>query len=323
MEYILNPRIGFIGAGSIARFHIEAARAVGFDLYAIGSRPDSKNALSIYQEYKFTKLLSNISQISELNLDAIVVITNTENLLPIYNQISSLRVPILIEKPVVTSINGFSNSMDLDNTNTLVGFNRRFYSSIQDLKSKLNENSLIKFNWHISELAHLSKSNALDRIKSVRENSVHVLDLIAYLFGDIDDYSVERQYDEYGIKFISAILKFHGGVVGNLSLSFNSPETHKAQIYTGTDVYNLDPIEVLHKYSKIEIIQPRNDFPLRSYKSVGSKWTIDPVDVKYKPGFFKQYLELMNMVTSKERTIGASLRDAKIALQFAEILLDS
>jgi predicted dehydrogenase len=319
----MRPLIGFIGAGSVAEFHIEAARAVGFDLHTIGARLNSKNAHALYEKYRFKNFESDISQILDLKLDALAIITNTGSLLPLYNKFRLLNIPILIEKPVASNLIDFEIISDLDDEKTLVGFNRRFYSSIEKIKNNLFQEPVVQFTWQISELANTLTSTKAEREKSIRENAVHNFDLITYLFGDLKNFNIEKQYDEFGLKSISTLLRFNNNSIGNLNIAFNLPLTYKAQINTKSKVFQLNPIEAYQEFSHIEINEPTPDLPIRVYKSTGPKWDIDPIDVQYKPGFFKQYLELMNMVLGLKKIKGASLRDAKNAIEFAESIINS
>jgi len=321
MEYFLKPRIGFIGAGSIAEFHIIAAQAVGFELSAICARPKSIRAKALYEKYNINHNISEISQFADLNLDAISIIVSSESLLPIYNDLDQLQIPILIEKPVALSINDFSKDLDLDKQNVLVGYNRRFYSAIQRIKTSLSLEPDPHFNWCIPELSHAITSSSVERIKSIRENAVHTLDLIAYLFGPIENLVVKKQYDEIGFKSIAALLGFKFGSIGTLNLTFNLPMTQSAQIYLGSRVFQLDPVEFLKEYKEIEVKEPTQTFPMRTYSAIGPEWRIDPIDLRFKPGFYKQYQELMSMVLGNPRLIGASLRDAENASRFAEMLI--
>ena len=323
MENFMRPRICIVGAGSISPFHIEAAEAAGFELFAICARPDSNRARLLYKRFGFKKLFSDLSEIESSKPDAIAILSNTENLFKIYQNMKLLQVPILIEKPVVNSIYEFPDDVDLDCNDTLIGYNRRFYSSVQFVKKHLNEVTPANSNWTISELSSFSDSKNDLRIKAIRENAVHILDLMAYLFGSVKNISTERIFDSNGIKFISSLVKFNSGAVATINLSLNSPNLYGGKILTTKFLLQLKPIEILEQYSRIEIFDPNKDSLTRRYKLSGPNWKIDQVDLEFKAGFYKQYTELKNLVEGIPRVRGATLRDAKYALTLAEALLDS
>ena len=323
MGNFLKPKICIIGAGSIAPFHIEAALGAGFELYAICARPNSNRARILYEKYNFSRYISDLSEIQYFKPDAISILSNSENLVEIFKKVSILKIPILIEKPVANSIYDYPNDIDLDCDQTLVGYNRRFYSSIQSVKKHLTLAEPIYSNWTISELSNHSDSESYLRIKSIRENVVHILDLLAYLFGPVSKLSTERCFDEIGIKAISTLIKFKSGACATVNISFNLPDLYEGKIATSSAVFTLKPIEQLTQRSEIEIIEPKEESKARIYKTRGPIWNIDKIDLQFKPGFYKQYLELKGLVNNTPRSIGASLRDAKNALTLAEALLDA
>jgi predicted dehydrogenase len=317
----MRPRICIIGAGSVAPFHIEAAKGAGFELFAICARPNSKRAMNLYEKYSFKKYLSDTKQIYDLKPDAISIVTSTDSLLDVYQTLCPLNVPILIEKPVAPSIYKFPEAIDLDNKKTIVGYNRRFYSSVQSLKSKLGDFSQIQSSWVISELSNFTKCDMDSRTKAIRENSVHILDLLAYLFGEIDNLQIERQFDSYGIKFISTLMRFKFGSIATVNINFNTPGLYEGKIYTTNSMFKLKPIEKFNQFTGIKTVEPTVTSTTRLYKPFGPDWEIHAKDIEFKPGFFKQYMELKNLVLGEPKAIGASLRDAKNAAFLAEMLL--
>jgi predicted dehydrogenase len=321
MEYFLKPRICIIGAGSISSFHIEAAQAAGFELYSICASNNSKRARILYEKYHFKKYLSDTKEIQKFKPDAVSILTDTANLLPIYLGIRSLNVPILIEKPVAKSIDDFPKDLDLDCEQTIVGYNRRFYSSIQFLKSQLTNVAPIQSTWNISELTNLSNSGQDLRYKALRENSIHILDLVMYLFGSIEKVHIERQFDEHGIKFISTLVKFRKGAAATVSINFNIPSIYEGKIFTKNKSFELKPIENIVKYVGINVIEPIDGFSTRLYQPYGPTWDLDEIDKKFKPGFFHQYGELKQLILGGKRVVGASLRDAMNASFLSELLL--
>jgi len=319
----MKPKIGFIGAGSIAKFHIEAAQYAGFELFGICARPNSKNAARLSGEYKFTQTTDSIEDLKNLKLDALSIIAETSQTLKIYNDLLELDIPILIEKPVTTSVQDFDNIFDLERKSTLVGYNRRFYSSVQELKLQIS-NCITQSHWNISELSWLKNSTESERSKTLKENSVHIFDLMRYLFGDVKDVSVEKIVDASGVNGVSGIIKFTTGSISTVSLSFGVPTNTSAEIHSGNDNFLLKPIEILHRYSSIEIEQPTRESPIRQYiPQIGVPWKISKQDIDFKPGFCEQYNEFMGLVLGQQRKISATLNDARFAINMAETFLNS
>ena len=83
----------------------------------------------------------------KLDLDCIAIITPTKIALEIYRAALETKLPILIEKPVAPIPELLAGKIDLNRENTLVGYNRRFYGSIQELKNFLN--NVFKKHFHL------------------------------------------------------------------------------------------------------------------------------------------------------------------------------
>ena len=321
MEYFMKPQLCVVGAGSISSFHIEAALKTGFEAFAICASPNSLRAKDLSKVYNFKHCLSNVNQIHQLNPDAIVIASNTVNLLPIYNSLRHLAIPILIEKPVANSVFEFPKNMNLDDAKTLVGYNRRFYSSIQKLKSQIQDTSEVQSSWTISELPSLPESNKTLRLKALRENAVHYFDLLMYLFGKISGIQIERQFDSNGIRYVSALVRFDLGSVATINVSFNSPSLNEGQVRIDKVLYHLRPIEVLNQFNEIRIEEPTSDSKIRIYRQFGPSCENSLDDDLFKPGFISMYSEFMGLVHGNPIVIGASLRAARNASAFAEILI--
>lgn len=319
----MKPKIGFIGAGGIAKFHIEAAQFAGFELFGICARPNSQNAAHLSNKYKFTQTLENIEDLKNLKLDALSIITKTSEALRIYNDLLELDIPILIEKPVAISVHDFNNIVDLERKSTLVAYNRRFYNSVQELKLQIDQ-CITQSHWNISELSWLKNANENVRNKALMENSVHIFDLMRYLFGDVKEVFVEKIVDTNGINGVSGIIKFMTGSISTVSLSFGVPANTSAQIYSGNENFLLKPIEKLQRYSSMKIEHPTKELPVRAYiPQIDASWEMSKPDIDFKPGFCGQYLEFMGLVVGQQRKISASLKDAKLAVDIAEIFLNS
>ena len=319
----MKPRIGFIGAGSIAKYHIEAAQFAGFELFGICARPNSLNAAYLSNKYKFTQTINSIEDLKNLKIDAVSIIAKTSEVPEIYNHLLELKIPILIEKPVSNSAQDFEKIVDLNRKTTLVGYNRRFYNSVQELKLLIKD-YISQSHWNISELSWLKNSSESVKSKALMENSVHIFDLMHYLLGDIKEVSVEKIVDSIGTNGVSGIIKFVTGSISTVSLSFGVPANTSAEIFSGNESFLLKPIEKLQRYSSMKIDHPTLELPFRTYiPQIAESWEVPKYDINFKPGFREQYLEFMGLVVGQHRKISASLNDAKQAIKIAEIFLNS
>ena len=325
MENILSTKIGFIGAGSIAKAHILASIAAGFTPTAICGKNLSDRAKALSKEIPGLKYFENVDDLLKSDLDCMSILLNSDVSLRIYRAvIEQKNIPVLIEKPVAQRSLELKNDLDIDRKNTLVGYNRRFYSSVTDVKEILDGSAFIQAQWTIPEISWEKSPSSNVRSFYLLENSVHILDLFLYLHGK-PSQSTFHNYNSSGfLQGSTSIHKFEKKAIASLTISFGIPDNTSASFYASSNYYLLKPFEILKKFTDITT-EPANDTsPFKKYFPTESiKWQISEQDLSFKPGFFKQYIEFMDICSGKPRQTGASLRDAFNVLEFAENIIDA
>ncbi len=318
-------KIGFIGAGSIARAHILASIAAGFIPTAICGKNLSDRAKALSREIPGLKHFKNVDELLKSDLDCISILLNSDVSLRIYKTvIEQKNIPVLIEKPVVRKSLELKNTLDLDRANTLVGYNRRFYSSVIDVKEILDRSTFIQSHWTIPEMSWEKSPSSEERNFFLLENAVHILDLFLYLHGAPSQSTFYNYNSNDFLQGSTSIHKFKNKATASLIISFGIPDNTSASFYASSNYYLLKPFEILKKFTYITT-EPANDLaPFKKYLPTESiKWQISENDLNFKPGFFKQYTELMEICSGKPREIGASLRDAFNVLEFAENIINA
>jgi len=316
----LTIRIGFIGSGAISRSHIIAAQSAGFSATGVCATDFSESARNLSTEFEGLNYYSSLDIFLETKFDAICILLNTDVSLQIYKKVIAKQdIPILIEKPVTQSSIFLTKNIDLDRKNTLVGYNRRFYSSVAEIKNYLQITQNVQSHWNIPEISWEENATASTREHFLMENSVHILDLFLYLLGSPSESSFFSHRRSNFLQYSSSVHKFPNGNVATLNLNFGTPDNTAVSFYAPGSHCLLKPIELVSKYSKI-ITKPASvDMPFKKYiPNQENVWEISEYDLKYKPGFHYQYLEFMDIFKGNPRKIGASLRDAFNVLKFAE-----
>jgi predicted dehydrogenase len=318
-------KIGFIGAGSVARAHISASIAAGFIPTAICGNNLSERAKALSKEIRGLKYFTNIDELLKSDLDCISILLNSDIALRIYRRvIEQKNIPILIEKPVAQKSLDLKDDLDLDRRNTLVGYNRRFYSSVIDVKELLDASAFVQSQWTIPEISWEKSPSSNVRHFFLLENSVHILDLFLYLHGAPSQSTFYNFNSNNFLQGSTSIHKFKNKAIASLTISFGTPDNTSASFYASSNYFLLKPFEILKKFTDITF-EPAND--LSSFKKYlpteSIKWQISKDDLSFKPGFFKQYSELMDICSGKPRQVGASLRDAFNVLEFAENIINS
>jgi predicted dehydrogenase len=325
MENILSAKIGFIGAGSIARAHILASIAAGFIPTAICGKNLSVRAKALSMEIPGLEYFDNVDDFLKSDLDCISILLNSDVSLRIYRTvIEQKNIPVLIEKPVAQKSLELKNDLDLDRMNTLVGYNRRFYSSVIDVKEILDGSTFIQSQWTIPEISWEKSPSSDVRHFFLLENAVHILDLFLYLHGAPNQSTFYNHNSNDFLQGSTSIHKFEKKAIAALTISFGIPDNTSASFYASSNYYLLKPFEILKKFTDITT-EPANDLtPFKRYLPTEStKWQISEDDLSFKPGFLKQYIELMSICSGNPRQVGASLRDAFNVLEFAENIINA
>lgn len=105
-----------IGSSNIVDHHLMAAKKLGFSLYAIAStRKNSINAKKKFYKFKIEKYFSDyrelIRQTNGLKNICYLVAPRIKDTLKILYELEFVNSPILVEKPISTSIKGFSTKI--------------------------------------------------------------------------------------------------------------------------------------------------------------------------------------------------------------------
>ena len=322
----MNKRIGFVGSGRIAEFHVKAATAAGFDVSVVCGRPGSISLEKFKVKFPHIPTVTSLEEMYKYELDAFSIITSSDSLLSIYETLlETYDVPVLIEKPVTLNSSLLeANRIDLHRQKTLVGYNRRFYSSVQELKMLIDSNpNFLQSHWNIPEISWEINSSKTNRELFIKDNSVHMLDLLLFLNGSIADMILRKFTPNNLNHYCSGIIEFDNGRIVTLNLSFGVPDnTHISYFAPGFNI-QLKPIEILYNYEDLEMFPASEENPIKKYvPKIKKTWQISLADRDFKPGFLLQYKELINLCFDKPKNHSASLYDALQALKLAENIIN-
>ena len=319
MEDILKPRICFIGAGDVSEHHIKAAKSSGFDLHGICGRKDSIRAKRIAEKYHFSNYIQSVEEINVNQIDAISIIVDPANLIKIYKKFENTNLAILIEKPVALESRKIE-SLSKERNRTMVAFNRRYYSSVHQFKRNLSELNYFQGHANYSELSWALNSTNKERVNTLKSNGIHFFDLLLYLFGkpkSIDFKSISNTGKIFGGSFI---INFGLNKILTLDINFGIPNNHSLELFSGSRVFQLKPLEIFSKTigMKHEII---GNTKIKSYIPVlEDKWKLSKQDVSHKAGFFEMYKSFLEITKNDSEIKFPNLKDAKNALEFAETI---
>ncbi len=289
--------VGFIGVGSIALDHALVILQLGHSIVAACSTsedsPRWKQFKKIAPEARY---FSDIDALLEdTDVEAIVVCLPwfvTEGVLA---KLLVSSKQILIEKPAALSANTLEDLLALpgiDVSNKIVGFNRRYFSSVQKLKERINKGGIKTVEISISELvARLGKKFGPSIIPNILVyNSCHILDTSIYLLGELKllkNYSHSKSKKSLSFQSSFSFLETDSGVPVSLIITEENPLPVGIRIlFDDETTWHLSPMEQLNVFKGYVVIDPVDGDKIRKY--IPRKILTVTEDNKFKAGFLEQ-----------------------------------
>ncbi len=188
----LKDKVLLIGPGNIGHDYIKVLNSFDVDIDVVGRSSKSSEEFSRKTQWFVHSggVDSYINKNSKLPKYAIVAVNE--------NQLSSVTLSlieygvknILLEKPGGLSFSELTeirNKSILNYSNIYIGYNRRFYQSVQKCKELLADNDdPLSVNFEFTEWTHKIDYNHYTKFELERFfmcNSSHVSDLVFHLFG--------------------------------------------------------------------------------------------------------------------------------------------
>lgn len=251
------------------------------------------------------KIVYYLTDLLDCNPDAIIVAVSqkeTKNILiDLLKYLLKQVIPILVEKPAAFTNNDFDEIMKWENSEYVkVGYNRRFYSGVNEIKTKINKCFPKSIYINLPEPIDMYNIYYLWEFP-LHYSASHVIDLLFYFFNmDIRINYMDRIENCYvGILMIREIPVLFKAV-------FNSPEHTKMTFNFEGEVWSLCPIEELCIYDKL--IKNENDG--KYHMNIKMKIVEDRT---FKPGLLEQVRQFLYF---NEKDNLATLEDARRVSEF-------
>ena len=276
-------RIGLIGAGWVAREHLKVIKDIdSLEAVGITSRTLSK-AEDVAREYNIAVCADSVDALIEETLpDALMVLVSEDQVAGVAEAVIPCGLPLFIEKPAGLTPADNLRLAELAReykTPTMVGFNRRYYSIFHKGLEVIRAHGPLlglvveghERMWRIREGKKFSEDTIREWIFA---NSTHTIDLLRFFGGEPQRLSsIAHRYKEPRGDQFAAIMEFESGAIGQYNAHWYSPGGWRVVLYGDGVTVEFKPLENgrwTDKNFKTDDIQP------------------DEVDVKYKPGFFRQ-----------------------------------
>ena len=313
-----------IGTSTIARNHMDAFRENGVGFLALCGNKNIDALSRLASDFKINRVSTSWKDlIDELTPSAILVCTPPEISFQILKYISGQGISCLVEKPGITDKEQFDQLKELNLENTFMAFNRRFYKTVQELKSHIQNSPEGHLTVEIHEIA--CATNA-EKSRIILENSIHVLDLILFITGNINsEFDVEFAKNTnvgfevfFKIGKIAVTLSIKFGIPGNSSVSYDSDSSRIV----------LKPLEKLSRFNCFDIQEPTVESPIRRYvPSWNGKIENEIVEdsLNFKPGFLIQSRAFRDEILGVQKvnelcSIDSACASLNFAFQLSELL---
>lgn len=216
----------------------------------------------------------------------VIVAVSEENLGSVTAQLIQKNVPaILVEKPGAATYEEIDKLLQLQDKSTskvFVGYNRRFYASVQMAKKLIQEDGGVQsFFFEFTEWGHVIRNKVcppLVKEEWLWHNSTHVMDLAFYLGGFPEKISSFKagtlDWHPRGAKYSGAGTTKDGALFSYMA-NWAAPGRWVVEVLTSQRRFIFKPLEKL-QVQKIGSVAVE-EFPIENEK-----------DLNFKPGLYNQ-----------------------------------
>lgn len=313
-------RLGFLGAGPMARAHGATALALGAEIVAVcTAREDSPN----WDEFK--KIAPQARHVTGGETlfadDAVdgVVACLPWNLMPQWAaRLMKTSKPVLMEKPIgfnADEARTQANAASATLGNKLVGYNRRFYETAARLRDRVEKGGLKGVRVVISESVESQvERHGRDIIPYlISFCCAHTLDLLLHIFGPLRSVALASfpgKGEAAAFVSFNGVLATAEGIAVTLSLNADDPvNTGVRCLFDDGTAWDLSPLETLTVYNGLDVQPPTPQRNIRNYTPrVEARYE---ADASLKPGCHAQ----MAAFLSGDYGPGATVEDAVAVLE--------
>jgi predicted dehydrogenase len=320
-----KPRIGLIGCGAIAEFHVPALIEAGLEVSAVAGSPGSARAREFATRHNIARVFETADDLlgQKNEFDGILIAVPVSRTLEILRATIETGLPVLVEKPISYK------SSDLDSIRVtkhplIVGYNRRFYSTVRAARQEIDGGGQFTATLTLPESA--ARDGQIDSgsryLRSFFSNSVHGLDLAQYVLGKATVRHIERITDDDGLLVgLAATLSTASGVPLQFTANWGAPANFALTLDRAGRRLDLRPFEMATVYEGMQVSDPTHETPIRTYQPVlKQRIMLDPIDMEFKPGFVVQAHAFRALIAGETSAPAAGIDDAYSVLKLAEEL---
>ena len=318
-----NIKVLVIGSGFMTEHYLKAISSNNIECVVVGRGVKNIQKLSeIFNNIKFHPggLENFINQNSIEQFTHFINLVNIEYCMPITQLLLNHGAKkILLEKPGGLKINEFNSIRDSANNfnaNIVIGYNRRFFESVNKLIELSNADGGIEnVHFEFTEWVHtINKddysSEALD--KWIISNSSHVIDTVFHLIGSPKEITTKTlgankiDWHMSGSIFVGSGISSRE-IPFSYNTNWNSAGRWSIEVTTNTKRYYLRPMEKLSVQNKGQINITDIELP-------------NDKDTNFKPGIYDLIHSFLNDDYSKLLSLKEQIEHIKIYNQIGDYI---
>ncbi|MFC1856973.1 Gfo/Idh/MocA family protein [Thermodesulfobacteriota bacterium] len=316
---VIKPlKIGIIGAGNIARQHLQVMQDIPWITAAgITSRTITK-AERLAEEFRIPVCTGAVDDLLRNgDLDAVMILVSPDQMFAVASTVIPAGLPLFIEKPAGLFPEEHRHLADLAEKHhvaTMVGLNRRYYSIFHKGLEVIRRHGQLlgvaidghERIWRIYEGAKFGQQ-VMDHW--IFANGIHTIDLLRFFGGDIQNLEARASSlrESSGDQF-AAVIQFADGAIGTYSAHWYSPGGWRVVLYGEGATVQFQPLE-------------KGVWTDASF--VSHDIAPDPEDEQHKPGFYRQMTAFGEMIRDRRLAWpGVDLKGAYESVKIAEKLIE-
>lgn len=276
-------KVSIVGAGSMAREHIRAFSSLeGVTVAGIASRTRER-AQALAEEFNVPVVADTVPALKLATGAALVIVTVPElaaNM--VAKQCFEENWAVLLEKPAgydLADAEDIASAARGRAQPVMVGFNRRFYSSVRSVSADLDGRGERRF-IHVQDqqsYAEARRYNHPERVvaKFMYANSIHVIDMmLAFGRGAVAKVDVILPWRGEDTEVVLAHVVFDSGDSALYEGIWKGPGPWACSVSTPSRRWVLQPLERATFQNAGERVQ--------------NQIAVDPIDTEFKAGFVLQ-----------------------------------
>ena len=306
----MSTKLYVIGAGPMAVDYAKILKSLNVDFGVVGRSQASCEKFKAETGVEcisggFDSWFENLKEVPS----QVIVAVSEENLGNVTEKLIKKGVPkILVEKPGAATYEEISKLVEAQkksDSKVYVGYNRRFYDSVQVAKKLISEDGGVQsFFFEFTEWGHVIRNKVCPQL--VKEewlwhNSTHVMDLAFYLGGFPEKIS---SFKAGSLDWHSRAAKYSGagmtkqGAVFSYMANWAAPGRWVVEVLTSQRRFIFKPLEKLQ-------IQKIGSVAVEEY-------TLDnQQDLNFKPGLHNQVKAFLNNETGILVTLAEQAENLK------------